>query len=277
MSLIIFWFSPKPKAAHGQPAPPSRPSTGKRRDEQRRSRSTVFLQGLRMENTETTSRKPCLVPVPFTPFQFVFTTTRTHRSCKCMAAVPHPPLVREILQGIHLFFFFSVYYSIAIKNTNNMCNLIHWIQERRYLLKEFPDLIFCPDFSKVLEVGCGSGSSLIPILRYFHSLLSLVWFSVVALLDWSWLYYSTSLFRGNKSMIVYACDCSTETLDTARQNVDAAEIASINDRFKPFYCDFALTKFPKWLICDSCRSQKQHECSSPGFLLFLPFYHMNYY
>ncbi|XP_065853983.1 uncharacterized protein [Euphorbia lathyris] len=111
-----------------------------------------------------------------------------------------------------------------------------FFKERRYILKEFPELVSCPDFSKVLEVGCGSGSSLIPILR------------------------------GNKSIAVYACDCCTETLDTAKQNVDAANIVSINHRFKPFHCDFAFTRFPKWLICNSCRSffsNKQQQCFLP--------------
>ncbi|KAF2307014.1 hypothetical protein GH714_023297 [Hevea brasiliensis] len=110
-----------------------------------------------------------------------------------------------------------------------------FFKERRYLLKEFPELVSCGDFSKVLEVGCGSGSSVVPILR------------------------------GNKSIIVYACDCSTETLEKAKQIVDATDIVSVQNRFKPFYCDFAFTGFPKWFLCDSCPlipPPKQQECFS---------------
>lgn len=46
---------------------------------------------------------------------------------------------------------------------------LHIIQERRYLLKEFPQLLSSPPNSnpKLLEVGCGNGSTVLPILRYF--------------------------------------------------------------------------------------------------------------
>lgn len=40
-----------------------------------------------------------------------------------------------------------------------------WMQERRYLLKEFPELVACGEYPKLLEVGCGNGSSVLPILR----------------------------------------------------------------------------------------------------------------
>ncbi|PPD72797.1 hypothetical protein GOBAR_DD30301 [Gossypium barbadense] len=40
-----------------------------------------------------------------------------------------------------------------------------FFKERRYLLKEFPELVSCGDGCKVLEVGCGNGSSALPILR----------------------------------------------------------------------------------------------------------------
>ena len=39
------------------------------------------------------------------------------------------------------------------------------LQERRYLLKEFPEFVACGDSTKVLEVGCGNGSTVLPILR----------------------------------------------------------------------------------------------------------------
>ncbi|KAB5529464.1 hypothetical protein DKX38_019545 [Salix brachista] len=110
-----------------------------------------------------------------------------------------------------------------------------FFKERRYLLKEFPELVSCREFSKVLEVGCGNGSSVIPILR------------------------------GNKDIIVYACDCSSETLERAKEIVHSSSIFAVQNRFHPFFCDFAFTGFPKWLVCDSCiesLSLKQQECSS---------------
>ncbi|XP_062084431.1 uncharacterized protein LOC133790704 isoform X4 [Humulus lupulus] len=41
-----------------------------------------------------------------------------------------------------------------------------FFKERRYLLKEFPELVSCKENSKVLEVGCGNGSTILPILRF---------------------------------------------------------------------------------------------------------------
>ncbi|CAI0464715.1 unnamed protein product [Linum tenue] len=98
-----------------------------------------------------------------------------------------------------------------------------FFKERRYLLKEFPELASSPKFSKVLEVGCGNGSSLIPVLR------------------------------GNKNITVYACDCSSETLERVKEILSANLAAAALDRFVPFFCDFASTGFPGWLACHSCR------------------------
>ncbi|CAK7341055.1 unnamed protein product [Dovyalis caffra] len=112
-----------------------------------------------------------------------------------------------------------------------------FFKERRYLLKEYPELVSCKEFSKVLEIGCGNGSSVIPILR------------------------------GNKDIIVYACDCSSETLERAKEIVHSTNIFIVQNRFHPFFCDFAFTGFPKWLVCDSCKeifSLKQQQCSAEG-------------
>ncbi|KAH9698892.1 methyltransferase-like protein [Citrus sinensis] len=110
-----------------------------------------------------------------------------------------------------------------------------FFKERRYLLKEFPELVSCGGSSKLLEVGCGNGSTALPILR------------------------------GNENIIVYACDCSSEILERAKEFVDAADIGSVKDRFCPFYCDFCTAGFPEWLACNSCLEsfqQKQHDCFS---------------
>ncbi|XP_060184010.1 uncharacterized protein LOC132613797 [Lycium barbarum] len=108
-------------------------------------------------------------------------------------------------------------------------------KERRYLLKEFPELASCKECSTVLEVGCGNGSTALPILR------------------------------GNTSISLYACDCSKEALERAKENIEAANINLAKERFYTFQCDFSASGFPNWLICTSCREsffQKQNMCSA---------------
>lgn len=107
-----------------------------------------------------------------------------------------------------------------------------FFKERRYLLKEFPELLSCDEYSIVLEVGCGNGSTALPILR------------------------------GRDNIIIYACDCSNEALERANEMIHAGNVGSVTDRFHPFCCDFSINGFPKWLACDSCQGnflQKQHD------------------
>ncbi|XP_021773224.1 methyltransferase-like protein 6 isoform X1 [Chenopodium quinoa] len=101
-----------------------------------------------------------------------------------------------------------------------------FFKERRYLLKEFPELLSCEDYSKVLEVGCGNGSTILPILRV------------------------------KERTSVYACDCSVEALERAKQNLECSGIIHVMERFHPFCCDFSTTPFPNWLACDSCRNKQ---------------------
>ncbi|CAI8603265.1 unnamed protein product [Vicia faba] len=127
-----------------------------------------------------------------------------------------------------------------------------FFKERRYLLKEFPQLLSSHPNSnpKLLEVGCGNGSTVLPILR------------------------------ANKDVIVYACDCSDETLDRAKEIVNANAIDSFKHRFHTFSCDVSTNGFPNWLACNTCRDkflQNQSDvegdngmnvkesCSSEGF------------
>ncbi|XP_050143399.1 uncharacterized protein LOC126619159 isoform X2 [Malus sylvestris] len=98
-----------------------------------------------------------------------------------------------------------------------------FFKERRYLLEEFPELVNWKGNSKVLEVGCGNGSTVLPILR------------------------------GNENIVVYACDCSTEALDRVKETIDASNIAAVEHHFHPFCCDFSVTTFPTWLACNPCR------------------------
>lgn len=109
-----------------------------------------------------------------------------------------------------------------------------FFKERRYLLKEFPELILSDTHCKVLEVGCGNGSTALPILR------------------------------GNENITVYACDCSNEALEMAKDMINANCGVSVKQRFYPFYCDFSETGLPKWLSCYSCcgtHKQKRQSCS----------------
>ncbi|CAI9759854.1 unnamed protein product [Fraxinus pennsylvanica] len=98
-----------------------------------------------------------------------------------------------------------------------------FFKERRYLLKEFPELASCKDYSKVLEVGCGNGSTALPILRE------------------------------KESTILYACDCSTEALERANEIINADNSISTKHRFSSFQCDFSTLGFPMWLACNSCK------------------------
>lgn len=75
------------------------------------------------------------------------------------------------------------------------------------------------------------------------------------------------LCSGNENIIIYACDCSTETLERAKDILNDAGFASLKDRFHPFYCDFSISKFPTWLACNSCRGntfQQQQSFTTPG-------------
>ncbi|KAG5152167.1 hypothetical protein JHK84_028639 [Glycine max] len=141
-----------------------------------------------------------------------------------------------------------------------------FFKERRYLLKEFPELLSCPPNSMLLEVGCGNGSTALPILR-FASSLSLSLFLSVAL-TFAIGYYSdeTFLCRANKDLIVYACDCSDETLERAKEIISAASTdASFKHRFRTFCCDLSTNGFPNWLACNPSQDnflQKQSYCLS---------------
>ncbi|XP_057424483.1 uncharacterized protein LOC130718052 [Lotus japonicus] len=104
-----------------------------------------------------------------------------------------------------------------------------FFKERRYLLKEFPELLSSPPNShlKLLEVGCGNGSTVLPILR------------------------------ANKDVVVYACDCSNETLERAKEIISgsATGVASFKHRFHTFFCDFSTNGFPDWLAYNPCQDK----------------------
>ncbi|CDO99971.1 unnamed protein product [Coffea canephora] len=100
-----------------------------------------------------------------------------------------------------------------------------FFKERRYLLKEFPELASCRDYAKVLEVGCGNGSTALPILR------------------------------AKENIVVYACDCSNEALDRAKENIAAANLISAEHRYHPFLCDISTSGFPEWLACSSSQER----------------------
>ncbi|XP_047323003.1 tRNA N(3)-methylcytidine methyltransferase METTL6 isoform X2 [Impatiens glandulifera] len=92
-----------------------------------------------------------------------------------------------------------------------------FFKERRYLLKEFPELMSSDEQLNVLEVGCGNGSTALPILR-------------------------------NKSISVYACDCSSEALERAKEVIEDSSAGSLTNRFHPFIWDFSMNnRFPSCL------------------------------
>ncbi|MCO5576671.1 hypothetical protein L7F22_030486 [Adiantum nelumboides] len=95
-------------------------------------------------------------------------------------------------------------------------------QERRYLVKEFPDLLASERVLNILEIGCGTGSSVLPILR------------------------------ANKAAVVYACDCSESVLKRAHSLALSTISSDGNRRFVPFLCDVSMQRLPSWLCCSSC-------------------------
>ncbi|BBN18899.1 hypothetical protein MPTK1_8g06430 [Marchantia polymorpha subsp. ruderalis] len=107
-----------------------------------------------------------------------------------------------------------------------------FFKERRYLVKEFPELVDNPRAISVLEVGCGTGSSVAPILR------------------------------ANKNATCYGCDCSAAALDRAELLVagQAGLLESQNKKFRPFLCDISVQSFPSWLCCSSCRATSLQSC-----------------
>ncbi|KAL4191416.1 hypothetical protein AMTRI_Chr07g80430 [Amborella trichopoda] len=112
----------------------------------------------------------------------------------------------------------------AWKSFHNRHSRGRFFKERRYLLKEFPELLDAHGWYTILEVGCGNGSSVLPILR------------------------------AKDRIVVYACDCSMVALERAKEAVDAAEISQ-KHRFHPFYCDFSIDGFPSWIFCNACREK----------------------
>lgn len=100
-----------------------------------------------------------------------------------------------------------------------------FFKERRYLVKEFPDLLASDRAElKVLEIGCGTGSSVLPVLR------------------------------ANNKAIVYACDCSESALKRAQDLVQNIIPLHGKCRFFPFHCDISSQMLPAWLHCSSCTS-----------------------
>ncbi|KAM0843277.1 hypothetical protein ACQ4PT_057816 [Festuca glaucescens] len=99
-----------------------------------------------------------------------------------------------------------------------------FFKERRYLLKEFPELLNSKECAKVLEVGCGNGSTVVSILRC------------------------------SPSITVYACDCSEDTLQKANEIVFNTQGVDAKDRFHPFLLDVSKEAFPDWLFCNWCQS-----------------------
>ncbi|CAA7390758.1 unnamed protein product [Spirodela intermedia] len=110
-----------------------------------------------------------------------------------------------------------------------------FFKERRYLLKEFPELAAQGLSCCALEVGCGNGSTALPILR------------------------------AGEGIVIYACDCSPDALEVAKATVENADDIPRKDRFRAFLLDFSLCGFPRWLFCDSCQAssiRSPTNCSS---------------
>lgn len=61
------------------------------------------------------------------------------------------------------------------------------------------------------------------------------------------------LFSAKDSIVVYACDCSEEVLQRAKEIVATTSDVSLDHRLHTFLLDFTVHKFPDWLFCSSCQ------------------------
>lgn len=61
------------------------------------------------------------------------------------------------------------------------------------------------------------------------------------------------LFSAKDSIVVYACDCSEEVLQRAKEIVATTSGVSLDHRLHTFLLDFTVHKFPDWLFCSSCQ------------------------
>ena len=102
-----------------------------------------------------------------------------------------------------------------------------FFKERRYLTKEFPELCRGDKPLLLLEVGCGTGSSVVPVIR------------------------------ANKQATVYACDCSAAALKKASEVLDCASDPGSASSFHPFLCDISISKLPDELCCSTCRRKNR--------------------
>uniref|UniRef100_A0A0D9WXY2 Methyltransferase-like protein n=1 Tax=Leersia perrieri TaxID=77586 RepID=A0A0D9WXY2_9ORYZ len=136
---------------------------------------------------------------------------------------PHRPPFSEAWRNFHRRHTSGMFFKVSFSS------LLIVVTERRYLLKEFPELLNSKDSAKLVEVGCGNGSTVLPILRF------------------------------SPSMTVYACDCSKETLEKANEIVCNTKGVDVKDRFHPFLLDVSKETFPDWLFCKSCRSSRGND------------------
>ncbi|KAK3241320.1 hypothetical protein CYMTET_48901 [Cymbomonas tetramitiformis] len=103
-----------------------------------------------------------------------------------------------------------------------------FFKERRYLLVEFPELSNKDDPYVVLEIGCGNGSSALPLLR------------------------------ANPKCKVYACDFSPKAVDATC--AAASTLGDLSGRFIPFVCDVAAT-VP--VLPDTRSSEETQQTTAP--------------
>lgn len=113
-------------------------------------------------------------------------------------------------------------YNVEAWNSFHHLHAKHaFFKERRYLVKEFPDLLASDRVLNILEIGCGTGSSVLPILR------------------------------ANKAAVVYGCDCSESVLRRAQDLVQSTISSDGRCQFVPFLCDISIQRLPTWL-CAPC-------------------------
>lgn len=78
---------------------------------------------------------------------------------------------------------------------------------------------------------------------------------IMLLLGYQFIKYIIYFYLSAKQgIVVYACDCSSEVLEIAKEAIYSTNLVLVKHRFHPFLLDFSVNAFPDWFFCTNCQS-----------------------